>query len=96
MKIDPAGSARGAGSVRRSERTGATRPGGDFPVNTYGGLLSFGHTGDSSGLSMIVEGARQVMGIAGDRQLQRADIGIVHSYGGMMSEHSTLILGRQS
>lgn len=76
--------------------SGATRPGGDFPVNTYGGLLSFGHTGDASGLSMIVEGARQVMGIAGDRQLPRADIGVVHSYGGMMSEHSTLILGRQS
>ena len=45
---------------------------------------------------MIVEGARQVMGIAGDRQLAQAEIGVVHSYGGMMSEHSTLVLGRQS
>lgn len=76
--------------------SGATRPGGDLPINTYGGLLSFGHTGDASGMSMIVEGARQVMGIAGDRQLTRAQLGVVHSYGGMMSEHSTLILGRQS
>ncbi len=76
--------------------SGATRPGGDLPINTYGGLLSFGHTGDASGMSMIVEGARQVMGIAGERQLTRAQVGVVHSYGGMMSEHSTLILGRQS
>ncbi|PCH52863.1 MAG: thiolase [Cellvibrionales bacterium] len=76
--------------------SGASRPGGDFPVNTYGGLLSYGHTGDASGMSMIVEGARQIMGIAGDRQLDKADIGLVHSYGGMMSEHSTLILGRQT
>lgn len=49
-------------------QSGAARPGGDFPVNTYGGLLSFGHTGDASGLSMIVEGARRIMGIADDRQ----------------------------
>lgn len=77
-------------------QSGASRPGGDFPVNTYGGLLSFGHTGDASGMSMIVEGARQVMGLAGERQLGTANMGVVHSYGGMMSEHSTLILGRQS
>ncbi|MBQ0799250.1 MAG: thiolase family protein [Porticoccaceae bacterium] len=75
-------------------QSGRTRPGGDLPINTYGGLLSFGHTGDASGMSMIVEGARQIMGIAGERQLERNDIGIVHSYGGMMSEHSTLILGK--
>ena len=81
----------GAGEVFQS---GRTRPGGDLPVNTYGGLLSFGHTGDASGMSMIVEGARQIMGIAGERQLDRNDVGIVHSYGGMMSEHSTLILGK--
>ena len=75
-------------------QSGTTRPGGDLPVNTYGGLLSFGHTGDASGMSMIVEGARQIMGIAGERQLEKARAGIVHSYGGMMSEHSTLILGQ--
>lgn len=77
-------------------QSGASRPGGDFPVNTYGGLLSFGHTGDASGMSMIVEGARQIMGIAGERQLDKARAGIVHSYGGVMAEHSTLILGNDA
>ena len=75
---------------------GHTEPGGDLPLNTYGGLLSFGHTGDASGMSMIVEGALQTMGRAGGRQVENANITLVHSYGGMMAEHTTLILGRQS
>jgi acetyl-CoA acetyltransferase len=69
-------------------------PGGKLPVNTYGGLLSFGHTGDASGMSMIVEGAVQMMGLAGERQLP-GELTLVHSYGGMMCEHATLILGRE-
>lgn len=76
---------------------GRTAPGGEFPVNTYGGLMSFGHVGDASGQTMIVEAARQIMGVAGGaRQLAKADLGIVHCYGGMMSEHATLIFGAQS
>lgn len=67
-------------------------PGGKLPMNTYGGLMSFGHTGDASGMSMIVEGAMQMMGLAEERQLP-GDLSLVHSYGGMMSEHATLILG---
>lgn len=67
--------------------------GGDLPVNTYGGLLSFGHTGDASGMSMLVEGALQVMGRATGRQVD-ADIALVHAYGGMMADHCTLLLGR--
>jgi acetyl-CoA acetyltransferase len=74
---------------------GRGAPGGDLPVNTYGGLLSFGHTGDASGMSMIVEGALQVMGRAGERQVADADVVLVHTYGGMMSDHCTLILGRK-
>jgi len=76
-----------------SEGRGA--PGGDLPVNTYGGLLSFGHTGDASGMSMIVEGALQVMGLAGERQVGSADVVLVHTYGNIMAEHCTLLLGRQ-
>lgn len=73
--------------------SGGTAPGGRLPVNTYGGLLSFGHTGDASGLSMLVEGALQVMGHAGARQVA-ADVTLVHTYGGMMADHTTLLLGR--
>lgn len=74
---------------------GRGAPGGDLPVNTYGGLLSFGHTGDASGMSMVVEGALQAMGLAGARQQAGADVVFVHTYGGMMSEHCSLILARE-
>jgi acetyl-CoA acetyltransferase len=63
-------------------------------VNTNGGLMSFGHTGESSGMSLIVEAARQVMGEAGDNQVDNVRTALVHCYGGMMYEHATLILGR--
>ena len=74
---------------------GRGAPGGDLPVNTYGGLLSFGHTGDASGMSMLVEGALQTMGRAGERQIADADVVLVHTYGGMMAEHCTLVLARK-
>jgi len=75
-------------------QSGAIDPGGSLPVNTNGGLLSFGHTGEASGMSLIVEAARQVMGQAGANQLERAATAFVHCYGGMMYEHASLILGR--
>lgn len=84
-----------SGSAGDWFRSGRTSPGGDFPVNTYGGLIGYGHSGDASGMSMIVEGANQVMGKATDRQVT-ADTALIHTYGGMMAEHSTLVLGRES
>ena len=74
---------------------GCGAPGGALPVNTYGGLLSFGHTGDASGMSMVVEGALQTMGRAEARQVADADVVLVHTYGGMMAEHCTLVLARK-
>jgi len=77
-------------------RSGAIDPGGSFPVNTYGGLLSFGHTGDSSGMSLLTAGAMQVLGQAGASQVDDASLALVHTYGGMMFDHSTMILGREA
>lgn len=74
---------------------GGIDPGGRLPVNTYGGLLSFGHTGDASGMSLLTEGAMQAMGIAGANQVADANHVLVHAYGGMMYDHATLILGRE-
>jgi len=62
-------------------------------MNTGGGLLSFGHTGEASGMSVLLEGARQVMGTAGEHQVEKANTTLVHVYGGMMYEHATIILG---
>jgi acetyl-CoA acetyltransferase len=76
-------------------QSGAADPGGRLPMNTFGGLLSFGHTGDASGMSVLIEGAKQAMGTAGARQVACADKVLVHCYGGMMYDHTTVILGAE-
>jgi acetyl-CoA acetyltransferase len=68
---------------------------GDFPLNTHGGMLSFGQPGLGGGMTLVVEGARQVMGRAGDRQVKRNDVAFVHGNGGTFTEECSLILGRQ-
>ena len=77
-------------------RSGAADPGGSLPMNTNGGLLSFGHTGDSSGMSVLIEAARQVMSEAGPNQVEKAENVLAHCYGGMMYDHTTLILSRNA
>lgn len=73
---------------------GRCDPGGDLPLNTFGGLLSFGHTGMSSGIIQSIEAARQLMGRAGNRQVKDAEVALAHTYGGMTCDHATLIWGR--
>lgn len=85
----------GRGEAAAFVRSGAIDPGGQLPVNTYGGLLSFGHTGDASGMSLVTAGAFQAMGRAGPCQVAGADRVLVHAYGGVMFDHATLILGRE-
>jgi acetyl-CoA acetyltransferase len=84
------------GTSGRFVQSGATDPGGSLPMNTNGGLLSFGHTGDASGMSVLIEGARQAMGQAGPTQVEKADRVLVHCYGGMMFDHATLILANEA
>lgn len=73
---------------------GRADPGGDLPTNTFGGLLSFGQAVNASGIFHVIEGVRQLMGKAGERQVKDAGIALIHGFGGMMSSHTTLILGR--
>ena len=69
---------------------------GDFPLNTHGGQLSFGQPGLAGGMSHVTEAARQVMGVAGARQVPDCDISYVNGNGGIMSEQVSLILGRNT
>ena len=66
--------------------------GGDFPVNTHGGQLGMGQAGLAGGMTHVVEGARQLMGRAGERQLGQCETVYVSGTGGVMSEQSALIL----
>lgn len=74
---------------------GRTGPGGDFPMNTNGGGLSYTHSG-MYGMFTLIELTRQLRGEAGDRQVPDANVGIAHGPGGMFSAAGTLIAGNAS
>jgi acetyl-CoA acetyltransferase len=71
-----------------------TAPGGEFPMNTNGGGLSYTHSG-MYGIFTLIELTRQLRGEAGERQVKDAKIGIAHGPGGMFAAASTLIAGNE-
>ncbi|MEE8414083.1 MAG: hypothetical protein V3R96_05985, partial [Dehalococcoidales bacterium] len=72
---------------------GRTAPGGEFPMNTSGGGLSYTHPG-MYGIFILIEVARQLRGECGERQVAGAEIGIANGVGGLLSSSATIILGR--
>jgi len=66
--------------------------GKDLPVNTHGGLLSQAHLG---AMHHVVEATIQIRGEAGPRQVKNAEVALVHGNGGIVSAHSTIVLGKQ-
>lgn len=68
---------------------------GRLPINTHGGMLLHPHAGAAGGLFGIIEAVRQRRGECGARQVKRHEVALVHSEGGIMSSHCTLILGPQ-
>jgi acetyl-CoA C-acetyltransferase len=92
--LEEIGFAPRGGSADRLRR-GDFSPGGAQPLNTHGGLLSFGHSGVAGGLAHAVEAYRQLAGGAGDRQIGHRRNAFVHADGGVMSSHVSLILTRE-
>lgn len=70
---------------------GRIAPGGDFPLNTNGGGLSFGHPGMYS-IFLVIEAVAQLRREAGERQVKKADVALVHGNGGVLSSQATAIL----
>ncbi len=71
---------------------GHARLGGQLPVNTHGGMLSHAHAGAAGGLFDLVEGARQIRGECGRRQVEGTKNALVHVEGGILSSHVTVVL----
>ncbi len=70
---------------------GRIEPGGAFPMNTNGGGLSCVHPGMYS-IFLIIEAVTQLRAQADLRQVQGAEIALVHGNGGVLSSQATAIL----
>ncbi len=75
---------------------GTTAPGGELPMNTQGGGLSYCHPGHF-GVFLLIEAVRQLRGdYTGDRQVNDAEVCVVHGTGGVLSSSSTVVLRRET
>lgn len=83
------------GEGGRFVQDGRIAPGGSLPVNTNGGGLSCVHPG-MYGIFITIEAVRQLRGDCGARQVQGADLALVHGNGGTLSSQSTAILGTEA
>lgn len=69
--------------------------GGQIPSNTHGGLLSFAHSGMPGALFHFHEVIAQLRGQCGERQVDGAALGLVHSLGAGFATNATTILGTE-
>jgi len=70
------------GSAKEHIAAGTFELGGELPVNTDGGLKSFGHPTGATGIRMLYENYKQVQGKAGPRQVKNATVALSHNLGG--------------
>jgi len=82
------------GSAKEHIADGRFELGGDLPVNTDGGLKSFGHPTGATGVRMIYENVLQLQGRAGDRQVAEPKLALSHNIGGHPSACGIAIIGR--
>ena len=84
----------GRGQAGPAALAGEFAIGGRFPVNTNGGLLSYGSSGAAGGMFHVVEAVRQLRGECGPRQVKDAEVALAHTLGGIFSGHCSIIMGR--
>jgi acetyl-CoA acetyltransferase len=81
----------GPGQTERmldEEKTGLN---GKLPINTSGGIASFGEAVGAQGLLQIYEVVTQLRGQAGDRQVKGAKVGMTQTYGQMGNSATTIL-----
>ncbi len=70
--------------------------GGSIPTNTHGGMLSYAHPGIPAAWLHFAEVIRQLRGSCGERQVEGAELGLVHTLGAGFSTQATTVLGKGS
>ncbi|RZB33187.1 MAG: acetyl-CoA C-acetyltransferase [Candidatus Argoarchaeum ethanivorans] len=70
------------GEGGKATEDGLTAIGAEIPVNASGGLKACGHPVGATGIKQAVEIAEQLRGEAGRRQVDGAEIGLIHNVGG--------------
>jgi acetyl-CoA acetyltransferase len=84
----------GRGEAAAQVRAGYFNRDGAVPLNTHGGLLSYGHCGVGGAMAHLAEAHLQMTGRAGARQVRDATITLLHGDGGVLSSHVSMFLER--
>jgi acetyl-CoA acetyltransferase len=84
----------GRGEAAARVRAGHFGRDGVMPLNTHGGLLSYGHCGVGGAMAHLVETHLQMTERAGTRQVRDASIALLHGDGGVLSSHVSMFLER--
>jgi acetyl-CoA C-acetyltransferase len=84
------------GSAKEHIASGTFALGGDLPVNTDGGLKTFGHPTGATGVRMIYENYKQLQGKAGERQVKDAAVALSHNIGGAPQACGISIIAREN
>ena len=82
------------GTAGAAFREGQTTFGGDIVIDPSGGRLSLGHPACATPLMETYEIYQQLSGTAGDRQVQNAELGLVHAEHGMLNGSAVAIWER--
>ncbi len=81
------------GEAKDHVAAGTFELGGELPVNTDGGLKTFGHPTGATGVRMIYENVMQLQGRADKRQVKGATTALSHNIGGPPTTCGIAILG---
>ena len=80
------------GTAGAMARDGAFDPDGALPLNTHGGLLSYGHCGVGGAMAHLAELFDQMAGRAPTQLARRPSLALLHGDGGVLSSHVSLFV----